>query len=278
MHTPVLLQTAIEALNVHKGGLYIDATAGEGGHLQSILDMGGSVLAIDLDQKQIDNLKLRYTNHSQIKFQQGNFARVEKLAKDDEFFPVDGIIFDLGLSVAQIKNYQRGFSHSLIDEPLNMRIDANLETDAGDLINSLAEEELYELFVKGSEEINSREIVAAIVAQRRVRPFQTVGDLTSIIDRVLTQKDKRTYSRIFQALRIAVNNEFDNLKKGLIGAMNIIKPTGKIVVLTFHSLEDRIVKKFARDNNMLDTGKKMSKNVIKKRFERSANIRILTKK
>lgn len=278
MHTPVLLQTAVEALNVQDDGLYIDATAGEGGHLQSILDMGGSVLALDLDQKQIDNLKLRFTNQPKVKLLQGNFSLIEKLAKDNGFFPVDGIIFDLGLSVAQIKDYQRGFSHSLINEPLDMRMDANLEAGASDLINSLTGEELYELFVAGSEEINSRAIAAAIVGQRRVRPIQTVGDLTSIIDRVLTQKDKRTYSRIFQALRIAVNREFDNLKKGLVGAINIIKPTGKIVVLTFHSLEDRIVKKFARNNNLLDTGKKMSKNISKKKFERSANIRILTKK
>ncbi len=273
MHHPVLLQAVLDNLNVKPGGKYIDATLGEGGYTLAILERGGKVLAIDWDHQQIENFKLQIANlkpNANFKFlilKQGNFSQIESIAKESGFYPVDGIVFDLGLSMRQIGESGRGFSFKKIHEPLDMRIDINEEETAADMVNGLNKEGLYELFASYSEDLNSRIIAEKIVESRIGRRIKTVGDLIVVIDKAIGRKDQGTYRRIFQALRIAVNHELHNLRQGLLGAMNLIGAEGRIVVVTFHSLEDRIVKKFG--------GGHLIKGDRNLQFERSAKLRVI---
>ena len=273
MHTPVLLQQAIENLNIKKGGLYIDATFGEGGYSRAILEKGGRVLGIDLDQKQISNFQFSISN---LKLVQGNFADIEKIAKKNDFYPVDGIVFDLGLSMGQITNSGKGFSFKKENEPLDMRMGSDVEKKALDLVKSLKVEDLYQIFARNSEELRSKEIALEIVKSRQIRKIITVSDLIHVIDRAVGEKDNRVYRRIFQAFRIEVNDEFNNLKKGLKGAVSILKENGRIVVVSFHSLEDRIVKNFVKNNQLKFFEKKPIVNRFGPSFERGAKLRIIT--
>jgi 16S rRNA (cytosine1402-N4)-methyltransferase len=272
MHTPVLLKEVIESLDVKKDGLYVDATFGEGGYSQAIVEKGGKVLGIDFDKEQLKNFELKINN---LKLVEGNFGDIEKIAKANDFFPVDGIVFDLGLSMRQLSQSERGFSFKKFNEPLDMRISLKLETTARDLVNRLSESELYEIFAKNSEEINSKAIARKIILERQFRKLASVNDLTNCIDKAVGEKDNNAYKRIFQALRIQVNDEFINLKNGLSGAKKIIKADGKIAVVTFHSLEDRIVKNFSKTEGTKLLLKKPIMNRRGKSFERSAKLRIL---
>lgn len=270
-HTPVLLQQVIEALNIKKGGLYIDATVGEAGHLKEIFKHGGKVLGIDQDINQIEKLQTDFDEN--VKLVNGNFANIETIARKNNFFPVDGILFDLGLSMGQIENSGKGFSYKNLNEPLDMRLTEENEQTAADLVNGLNEVELYELLAKYSEDVNSKKIAKAIASKKR--NIKTVGNLIAIIDST-GAKNQKVYSRIFQALRIAVNHEMENLKKGLLAALKIAKNEARIVVLTFQSLEDRVVKRFILENNLKVYKTKVRKSE-KMNFERSANLRVFSK-
>lgn len=274
MHTPVLLDQVIEALEIKKDGLYVDATFGEGGYSQAILNKGGKVLGIDLDEEQINNYQLSMTN---LKLVEGNFGDVEKIAKKNDFYPVDGVVFDLGLSMRQINQSGRGFSFKRLNEPLDMRMSLKTEMTAKYLLNHLSEAELYEVFAKNSEEINSQKIAKEIVVRRSFKKLEIVGNLLNCIDHAIGEPDNNVYKRIFQALRIQVNEEFENLKKGLDGAAKIIKDDGKIAVVTFHSLEDRIVKNFSRSQGLKLFDKKPIMNRRGRNFEKSAKLRVLVK-
>jgi len=278
MHTPVLLKEAIAALRVKSDGRYIDATAGEGGHLKSILKLGGRVLAIDRDEQQIESLKKELREEQKLILVVGNFADIEKIACEKDFAPVDGVIFDLGLSLRQIRESGKGFTYKNPDEPLDMRLSASIKKTAADLVNSLSKENLYEILAGYSEEVNSWAIAGGIVSARVLRKINSVGDLTAVIDKALKRSDRKVYSRVFQALRIAVNSEFENLKAGLKGAVKILKEDGRIVVISFHSLEDRIVKKFVKENKLSFLGKKPIFGDSSLSFERSAKLRIILKK
>ncbi|QQG44817.1 MAG: 16S rRNA (cytosine(1402)-N(4))-methyltransferase RsmH [Candidatus Roizmanbacteria bacterium] len=282
MHTPVLLEEVIEGLDVKKDGLYIDATVGEGGHLVKIAEKGGKVLALDWDGAQISNIKCQMSNLENVTFAVSNFSQIEKKAKELNFYPVDGILFDLGLSMKQIAEGGRGFSYRNQNEPLDMRISLSTKVNASDLVNSLSEQELYEIFASYGEEIYSQAIAQAVISFRIRRKIKTVGDMIKAIDYGVKDKGlndqfqkNKVYTRIFQALRIAVNKEFENLKKGLKQAMEILKPGGRIAVITFHSREDRIVKQFARENGWESTQKKVIAGDRRISFERSAKLRIL---
>ena len=289
MHTPVLLKTAISALAIKPNGKYIDTTAGEGGHLIEILRQGGQVLGIDRDIGQVESLKMKFilrqaqafgseaqARRDNLILKVGNFADIEKIAKEINFFPVDGILFDLGLSYRQISQGGKGLSYKQISEPLDMRLNVDSNTKASDLLNNLPEDKLYEILAGYSEEINSKTIAKAIIASRRQKRISQVTDLLDIIDRAIGRKDNKVYARIFQAIRIAVNDEFENLKQGLGGAKAILKKDGRIVIITFNSLEDRIVKNFVKNNNLQFVNKKPvfgDKDLL---FERSAKLRIIT--
>jgi len=278
MHTPVLLQQVIENLKVIKEGKYIDATFGEGGYSKAILDRGGEVLAIDLDKLQIERSNVKtFERLNNFKFVCGNFASIEEIAKDNNFFPVDGVIFDLGLSMGQISNSGRGFSIKNLNEPLDMRINSEQQVTAADLIKSSSIDQLYQIFAHNSEEINSRVIAESVFYLNKKDRLNTVGDLISAIDKVVPEKSSRVYRRIFQALRIEVNQEIDNLKKGLAGAYKLLNKDGLIMVVSFHSLEDRIVKNFINSNNLKVLIKKPIMNKTGPSFEKGAKLRVIIK-
>lgn len=283
MHTPVLLEQVINALEIKKGGLYIDATFGEGGYSNAILDKGGKVLGIDLDKNQLTGSPSyakasegkRVNELTSLKLVQGNFGDIEKIAKENDFFPVDAIVFDLGLSMKQISQSGKGFSFKKLNEPLDMRISDRTEMTAKYLLNHLSEAELFDVFAKNSEEINSQKIAREIIIKRQFKKLETVGDLINCIDKAIGEPNNSVYKRIFQALRIQVNDEFENFKSGLMGAVKIIKDDGKIAVVTFHSIEDRIVKNFSKTGGVRLLNKKPISNRRGRSFEKSAKLRVL---
>lgn len=254
-HTPALLKETIEGLNVRPGRQYIDATLGGGGHCIEIIRHGGNVLGIDCDPEAIDYVResikyqvLSIKNNS--KLVRGNFAHLKEIAQNQGFTKVAGILFDLGVSSHQLEVPERGFSFNT-DAPLDMRMDPSLRVTAANLINGLNEGELYELFIKYSEEYDSRAIARAVVRARTLKPIKTCNELADIIIRARggrREKD-RTHpaTRVFQALRIAVNDELNNLKEALPQAVDLLESGGRLVILSFHSLEDRIVKNFFKE-------------------------------
>jgi len=278
IHQPVLLQAVIDHLNIKKDSLYIDATFGQGGHSKVILEKGGRVLGIEWDKNQYQISKIKYKkyiNERRLILVNDNFSNIEVTAKKNYFFPIDGVLFDLGISMDQIANGDRGFSFKKLDEPLDLRINQSIKMKASDWLNRLPREELYQMLVKNAEIINFRPIVDEIVFQRRLKPISTVADLVSIIDRVVKQKKEKVYRLVWQALRIFVNNELENLKKGLKKAIKILKEKGRILVITFHSLEDRLVKKITKETDLVFLTKKPIVTLADNYFERSAKLRVL---
>lgn len=266
-HTPVLLKEVLELLGVKKGGRYIDATVGGGGHAEAILKAGGGILGIDCDPEALEYARKRLSQAcptSRIGQQadtrslgafkwtlvKGNFANLKKIAEEYRFKEVDGILFDLGVSSHQLETPSRGFSFNT-EADLDMRMDPNLKVTAADLVNGLNEGELYELFTKLGEEHYSRQIARNICRAHRIIPIKTCNQLAEIIIKSVPSRGKfdRTHpaTRVFQALRIAVNDELNNLKAALPQTLDLLKPGGKLTVLSFHSLEDRIVKNFFKE-------------------------------
>lgn len=251
-HIPVLLDEAIEFLKVKPGKKYIDATLGGGGHAAGILEKGGEVLGIDLDQD-----AFRYVKKSQklkVKSQKlivkrGNFRDLGKIAKENGFGKVAGIIFDLGVSTHQLETASRGFSFNQ-DGRLDMRMDQSSNLTAYEIVNKYSKDELFEIFSRFGEEFNSWPIADAIISARKLKEIVKANQLAEIIAEALRwEKEKKiaeTKTRIFQALRIAVNDELESLKKVLPQALELLEVSGRLVVISFHSLEDRIVKNFFR--------------------------------
>lgn len=237
-HEPVMVRDVIEGLQIEHGKTYIDATLGGGGHAQEILKRGGILLGIDQDLEALDVVKSG-------KLVWGNFRDIEKIAKEHGFEQVDGILFDLGVSSHQIDTPARGFSFRYPDSPLDLRMNQKRGMPAWEFLKKLSEEELYEILATFGEEKLARTIAALIVRARRVRPFATVADLVRVVDSLIRDPRERigTYARIFQALRISVNDELGALKDGLRGAATVLRSKGRLAVLSYHSLEDRIVKR-----------------------------------
>ncbi|PIP75004.1 MAG: 16S rRNA (cytosine(1402)-N(4))-methyltransferase [Candidatus Levybacteria bacterium CG_4_9_14_3_um_filter_35_16] len=251
-HVSVLLKEAIELLQVKKNGKYIDATLGGGGHTRAVLENGGLVLGIDLDQEalyfinqnQISNIK-----NQKLILTQGNFKDIARIARLNRFEKVDGIIYDVGVSSHQIDSGERGFSY-LKNGPLDMRMDKENAVKASDLINILTKGDLYELFSRLGQERRARVISDRIVRARGIKAIQTTEELLEVIKDAYGLKTKTLSpfikaaisKRVFQALRMAVNSELENLKESLPQAIDLLEKGGRIVTITFHSLEDRIVK------------------------------------
>ena len=245
-HTPVLLAEVIEGLQVKSGGFYIDATTGAGGHSRVILVASvptGRLLCLDADPRALTRARQNLADFaSRVQFVCANFAELETVAVESGFSQVDGILFDLGLSSLQLGSADRGFSFQK-DGPLDMRF-SDEGPSAADLVNSLPERELADLIWRYGEERQSRRIAQAIVANR---PLRTSGELARLVAQVKRQREKiHPATRTFQALRIAVNQELDVLKAALPQAVRLLAPGGRLAVITFHSLEDRIVKEFFR--------------------------------
>jgi len=250
-HVPVLLNEIIKFLEVKPGKRFIDATVGGGGHTEAILKAGGLVLGIDQDEEAINEVKRRLWNYiekGQLIVKKGNFKNLEQITKEKNFTNVNGVLFDLGVSSHQLETPKRGFSFNS-DAPLDMRMDESLKITAADLVNGLNKGELYELFTKLGEEHYARPISQAIVRARNIKPITRCNELAAIILSVRRKgRLDRTHpaTRVFQALRIAVNDELNALRVVLIEAIGVTARGGRIAVISFHSLEDRIVKNFFR--------------------------------
>ena len=242
IHKPVLLKEALEFLKVEKGKRFIDATVGEGGHAVAIAQRGGIVLGIDQDPEILKQAKEILGDKTVLV--QGNFREIERIARENRFTEVDGILLDLGISSWHLKESGRGFSFQK-DEPLDMRADPNLTVTAADLLNGLNKDELKELFQKYGEEERAKPLAASIVRARSLEPLRTTGDLVRVIGGTKGHGGKlHPATKIFQALRIAVNDEVENLRSVLPRAFEVLGAGGRLVVVSFHSLEDREVKRF----------------------------------
>lgn len=243
-HKPVMVQEVLDGLRIEVGKKFIDATVGGGGHGIEILKRGGKVLGIDQDIEAVEFAK----ENKDWKIVQGNFRDIEKIAKEHGFDRADGILFDLGVSSHQIDTPERGFSFRYRDALLDLRMDPGQGIPAREYIKKLSEEELYEILATFGEEKLARTIAGAIVRARRVRPLATIGDLVGVVDSLIREPGERmgTYARIFQALRIVVNDELGALKDGLRGVAAVLGSGGRLAVLSYHSLEDRIVKREIR--------------------------------
>lgn len=250
-HETVLLNETIDILQVQQGKKYIDATVGGGGHTESILRLGGTVLGIDQDTDAIDYTEKTlsgYVESNKLIVCKGNFSDILGIAKEKEFTSVAGILYDLGASGHQFEVAERGFSFQR-DGPLDMRMDREMNVKAQDLINILTKGELYELFHKLGEERFARSIAERIVSARRLKPVTTTTELEGIIRKTIPRipNGVNPATRIFQALRIAVNDELNALRSSLPMALSLLETKGRIAAIAFHSLEDRIVKKQFRD-------------------------------
>ena len=245
-HKSVLLQEAVTALEVAKDKKYIDATLGAGGHTKEILERGGIVLGIDQDEDALQFVRDNFRTQIEAKtleVARGNFAEIEEIARERGFTSVSGILFDVGVSSHQLDTNERGFSF-LSDAALDMRMDRRLGVTAADLLKVLTKKQLYELFTEYGEENNAWRIAEAIDKQRRVVSIETTKQLADLVARISPKKGKiHPATKVFQALRIAVNDELGSLTKGLQKGAQLLSANGKLVVISFHSLEDRIVKK-----------------------------------
>lgn len=244
-HKSVLLQEAVTALEVAKDKKYIDATLGAGGHTKEILERGGIVLGIDQDEDALDYIRDNFRTQIEAKtleVARGNFAEIEEIARERGFTSVSGILFDVGVSSHQLDTNERGFSF-LSDAALDMRMDRSLGVTAADLLKVLTKKQLYELFTEYGEENNAWRIAEAIDKQRHVVSIETTKQLADLVVRISPKKGKiHPATKVFQALRIAVNDELGSLTKGLQKGEQLLSANGKLVVISFHSLEDRIVK------------------------------------
>lgn len=267
-HIPVLLKEVIEYLNVKPGEKYVDCTLGGGGHGREILEQGGILLGIDQDPEAILHAQKKWdmgsgrlekeVGNGKLVLKHGNFAHLKEIATEAGFERVSGVLFDLGVSSHQLETDYRGFSFGSPrgeagrQAKLDMRMDPVTQTVmAADLVNAGSEEELANLFWRFGEERDSRRIARAIVENRKAgKQVRTTEDLVRIVLSVSRKSSwDRTHpaTRVFQALRIAVNDELAALEAALPQAVELLEPGGRLAVISFHSLEDRIVKNFMRD-------------------------------
>lgn len=245
MHLPVLLEEALEFLNVRPGGVYIDATIGGGGHAEAILQRleGGKLLGIDRDAEALSRAQesLRAFEENLV-LMQGNFAEIDALHAASGLPPADGLLADLGVSSWQLERAERGFSFER-EGPLDMRMDQGSPLTADELVNRSRERDLADLIFQLGEERHSRRIARAIV---KARPIRTTTELAQVVMRSIPSRAGFLHlhpaTRTFMALRLAVNQELENLKAFLEKALPALAPEGRLVILSFHSLEDRMVK------------------------------------
>jgi 16S rRNA (cytosine1402-N4)-methyltransferase len=247
-HEPVLVKEIINIINNNcdKNDLkIIDATLGTGGHSIKFLGQGWKVLGIEVDKSMLELAQDRLANNSKISFANGNFKDIDKISRSSGFDNADAILFDLGVSNIQLTSSERGFSFSNPEAKLDMRVDPeNQSVKASDLLNVLREDQLREVFEKVIDKHLSKIISEEIIKYRKVRKIETVGDLNKISEVLPGKKGLNKATLVFLALRIAVNSEFENLIEVLPKAFEILNKNGILLVISFHSGEDRIVKEY----------------------------------
>lgn len=287
-HLTVLLKETIDLLNIQKDHWYIDATAGGGGHSLEIINRGGNIILLDRDQTALDRIRELF-HKQQIpteKYQSihqsfGNLNQVNEIL---DYRTISGIVFDLGLSSDQLDDGQRGFSF-LKEGPLDMRMDQTQDLTAEIIINTYSEQDLSQMFRLWGDEPKSLQIAKAIVTRRIIEPFNTTVELAEFIKKKFPSPGIRIHpaTKIFQAIRITVNREPEQLAHGLFYAWELLKSQGRIAVISFHSGEDRMVKNFI--NEHLDQGSNLTRKPITPSTEeiavnprsRSAKLRAIQK-
>ena len=276
-HTPVLVPETLEGLQVQPGGRYIDGTLGEGGHAEAILlasDPGGQVLGIDADHEAVHISKNRLSKFEDSFLSSNNkFSDMRKIASELNFIPVHGVLLDLGISSLQLDFEEKGFSFKQTS-PLDMRFDSQQTITASQIINTYPVETLSDIIFRYGEEPFSRKIARAIVKNR---PINTSSELAQIIGDVIKKTIRKHHpaTQTFQAIRIAVNNELQELETTLSQAISVIGLGGRLTIISYHSLEDRIVKRFFKEQSSECI---CSVEVIECVCEHTPTIKILTKK
>jgi len=244
-HTPVLFDKSLEFLVTDVNGIYFDGTLGFGGHSSGILNRlgpGGLLISTDVDQNAFSFSKKKFSEDKRIKIYNLNFSQIDIIAKIESIQFFNGIFLDLGVSSFQLDNAESGFSYRN-NAQLDLRMDKSRVINAADVVNSYSEEDLANIIFQYGEEKNSRKIAKVICEIRREKKIQTTLDLSNIITEITPQRyHTKTLSRVFQALRIYVNDELNTLKLFLKKSIELLKPEGRMVILSYHSLEDRIVK------------------------------------
>jgi len=258
IHVSVLLQECLQFLRLQPQGLYVDGTLGLGGHTEAILTAttpGGKVVAFEWDEKARGLATQRLTRFAdRLSIVPRNFAEIKDGLQELGIQQIDGLLIDVGLSSLQLDMGERGFSFQ-VDEPLDMRMDVSRGVTAASLVNTCSFEELADIFYYYGEERQARPIAAAIVEQREKKRIETTGELVTVVAWAIPKKyhPKKIHvaTKVFQALRIAVNGELENLARIIDEGVQFLRPGARFCVISFHSLEDRIVKrKFAADDRL----------------------------
>ena len=239
-HNPVLLKETVDALSVRPGGRYVDGTLGRAGHAKEIIARGGEVLGIDRDEQAIREIG----EVAGLTAVRGRHGSLKEIANEKGWDEVDGILLDLGVSSPQLDEAGRGFSF-LREGPLDMRMDRSCGLSAADIVNGESAERLEEIFRTFGEEPQARRIAKAVAKERAEKPFETTVELAEFIEKVVGRRNGRhPATRVFQALRMEVNDEIGELGRALEGGLDLLRSGGRFAVITFESLTDRIVKRF----------------------------------
>ncbi|GAB6076025.1 16S rRNA (cytosine(1402)-N(4))-methyltransferase RsmH [Desulfurobacterium crinifex] len=252
-HPPVLLKESLEYLKAKEGGIFVDATLGGGGHTEAILEANpeNRVIAIDRDEEAIERAMKRLERFGdRVSIYHANFSQIGEVLEAEGIEEVNGVLFDLGVSHFHLRG-NRGFT-VWEEQPLDMRMDRRQKLTARDVVNELSEKELADIIFKYGEEKFARKIAREIVRRRKIKPIETTLELAKIVEEVIPKKlwagrKKHPAIKTFQAIRIYVNREFQEIEEGIPEAANHVACSGRIVVITFHSLEDRLVKNIFRN-------------------------------
>jgi 16S rRNA (cytosine1402-N4)-methyltransferase len=250
-HTPVLLQECISGLDIWPAGIYVDCTFGGGGHSKTILQQlneNGKLIVFDQDEDARKNLP----NDERVIFVPQNFRHLQRFLRLHKAPKVDGILADLGVSSHQFDEADRGFSIRF-DAALDMRMDQRQTLTAADILKDFSESQLHKMFEQYGEVTNAKTLAKTIVIQRAVAPIRTINEFKNAVHAVVKGNPQKYFAQVFQALRIEVNDELGALKDLLQQALAVLKPGGRIAIITFHSLEDRIVKNFFKNGTFEDT-------------------------
>lgn len=264
-----MVEEVLEGLHIKKlvrtatGGRarYIDATVGAGGHSWWIVKAGGEVLGIDADKEMLALAREKLTG-LKVKLVKGNFREIGKIARREGFGEVEGILFDLGVSIAHFMDMKRGFSFRSEEADLDMRLDPEIQgVTAADLLNGLREDQLEEMFGRVTEKREARKYAKKVCERREKARFKVVGDLLEVIE---TRKGEKTHpaTKLFLALRMAVNSEMENLKTAMSAALELLEPGGRVAVISFHSAEDGVVKKTLVDWEEKGYGRRVTKKAV----------------
>ncbi len=270
-HTPVLLEECMDGLNIKPEGVYVDCTFGGGGHSRSILQRlneNGRLIVFDQDEDAVKNAP----KDKRVVFIAQNFRHLQRFLRLQKISKVNGILADLGVSSHQFDKANRGFSIRF-DAGLDMRMDQRQTLTAAFIIKNFTELQLHKLFEQYGEVTNSKTLAKTIVVQRSITPIRTINEFKAAVHEIVKGNPQKYFAQVFQALRIEVNDELNALKELLQQTTAVLSPGGRIVIITFHSVEDRIVKNFFRDGTF---GETLVDEVFGRRFKNPFNV--ITKK